>query len=83
MNRVFQTVFTASACLLLMLSAVPPASALEKGDWLLRVRAIGISPTDESGGISPDLTTSGLDPQSAIVPELDVTYMVTDTIGME
>lgn len=83
MKCVIQSGLTASLFLLATLSTVVPASALEKGDWLLRVRAIGISPTDESGGISPDLTTSGLDPQSAIVPELDITYMATDTIGLE
>jgi len=35
-------------------------------------------PTGESGGISPDLLTSGLDPQPAAVPELDFRYMATD-----
>jgi outer membrane protein len=83
MKPVIRIGLTASAFLLATISAVIPANALEKGDWLLRLRAIGVSPTDESGGISPDLTTSGLDPQSAIVPELDITYMVTDTIGLE
>lgn len=57
--------------------------ALEEGDWLVRLRGIGILPTDESGGIAPDLLTSGLEPQPAIVPELDITYMATRNIGVE
>jgi outer membrane protein len=57
--------------------------ALDKGDWLVRLRGIGVIPTDESGGISPDLLTSGLDPQPAVVPEIDITYMATDSIGVE
>jgi len=80
------TLIPAFAALLFVFSTllgVTPSNALEKGDWLLRMRAISVSPTDESGGIAPDLLTSGLDPQSAIVPELDITYMATDTIGLE
>jgi outer membrane protein len=59
------------------------AFAVEKGDWLLRLRGIGIVPTDDSSSITPDLLTSGLDPQAAIVPEIDITYMVTKNIGIE
>lgn len=58
--------------------------AIEKGDWLLRLRGIVVAPTDEStGGIRPDLTTTGLEAQAAVVPEVDITYMVTDNIGIE
>jgi len=76
-------------CLLFLslLAAVAiPASesiALDKGDWLVRLRGIGVIPTDESGGIAPDLLTSGLEPQPAVVPELDITYMATSNIGVE
>ncbi|MBL4721183.1 MAG: OmpW family protein [Alphaproteobacteria bacterium] len=83
MNLALTSVSAALFFVFSMIAGVTPSNALEKGDWLLRVRAISISPTDESGGISPDLLTAGLDPQSAIVPELDITYMLTDTIGLE
>jgi outer membrane protein len=83
MNRVPLTLLTASLFVFSTFLTIVPANAVEKGDWLVRVRAIDISPTDESGGISPDLLTSGLDPQSVVVPELDITYMATDTIGLE
>ncbi len=60
-----------------------PALALEAGDILVRLRAIGIIPTDESDGIQTDLTDSMLEAQPIGVPELDFTYMVTDNIGLE
>jgi outer membrane protein len=60
-----------------------PAAAVEKGDILVRLRGIGVIPTDDSGGIAPDLLTSGLEPQPAVVPELDFTYMATKNIGVE
>ncbi len=59
-----------------------PASAAE-GDIILRVRGIGIFPTSDGYGISPGLLTTGLDPQWMIVPEVDITYMVTNNIGIE
>ncbi len=55
-----------------------PALALEAGDILVRLRGIGVIPTDESDGIKADLTTSGLEAQPTGVPELDVTYIVTN-----
>jgi len=60
-----------------------PALALEAGDILVRLRGIGVIPTDESDGIQSDLTTSGLEAQPTGVPELDFTYMVTNNIGLE
>ena len=65
------------------MSASTAALALEAGDWLIRVRAIGIEPTGDSNGIAPDLLTSSLEPQFAIMPEIDFTYMVTSNIGLE
>jgi len=62
---------------------VSSALALEAGDVLVRLRGIGVVPTAESDGIGPDLTTSRLDPQPAVVPELDITYMATKNIGIE
>jgi outer membrane protein len=59
------------------------ASARDAGDLLVRLRGIGVVPTSDSGGISPDLLTAGLEAQPAVVPELDLTYMITDRIGVE
>jgi outer membrane protein len=72
------------AAILASATILPSLPALaEQGDILVRLRGIGVIPTDESGGISPDLLTSGLDPQPAVVPELDFTYMATKNIGVE
>ena len=60
-----------------------PAMVLEAGDILVRLRGIGVVPTDESNGLRADLTTSGLKARPVAVPELDFTYMVTNNIGVE
>lgn len=76
----FATFAAHGACVL----TSTPSFAIEKGDWLFRVRGIGVVPTSESsGGITPDLLTSGLDPQPYGVPEIDLTYMFTDHVGLE
>ena len=72
--------FSSAAAMLGILAA--PAVA-EQGDILVRLRGIGVIPTDESGGIAPDLLNAGLNPQPAVVPELDFTYMATKNIGIE
>jgi outer membrane protein len=64
-------------------AGVQPASALDQGDWLVRLRAIGVLPTGESDGIEPDLMTSELEAQEAVMPELDITYMATRNVGLE
>ncbi|MEQ8815945.1 MAG: OmpW family outer membrane protein [Thalassobaculum sp.] len=60
-----------------------PALAVDQGDWLVRLRGIGVMPTSDSGGISPDLTGGSLEAQRAYVPELDITYMATENLGLE
>ena len=55
----------------------------EAGDWLLRVRGIGVMPTEDSSGITPTFPTEHVSVDNAIMPEVDVTYMATDNIGFE
>jgi outer membrane protein len=58
----------------------------EQGDWLLRARGIGITPNDDSSLISLDgtnLTGSSVSVSTQVVPELDITYMLRDNIGIE
>lgn len=66
-----------------MLASASPGLAGEAGDWLVRLRGIAVVPTDESGGIAPDLLGAGLEAQPAVVPELDITYMATPNVGLE
>ena len=63
--------------------AASPALAADQGDWLVRVRGIGVMPTSDSGGISPDLLAGSVEAQPAVMPELDITYMATENIGLE
>lgn len=63
--------------LTLALVAALPASALAD-DWMMRVRAIDISPD-----VSTSPTVAGLDVSDEWVPEVDFTYFVTPNIGVE
>lgn len=67
----------------ILITTATPAFALEQGDWLVRLRGIGVFPTDQSGGISPDLPTAEVEAEPAYMPELDITYMATKNIGVE
>ena len=71
---------------------VSPVMA-EKGDILVRFRGISITPDDDShqvrvAGLGTVQSLNGgessrVNVESAIVPELDITYMLTDYIGVE
>ena len=56
---------------------------LEKGDTLVRVRGIVIAPQDSSSGILPTFPGETVDISDTVVPEVDITYMVTDNVGFE
>lgn len=59
-----------------------PAYA-EKGDVLVRVRAIVVSPTERSSAVTPGFPGSKLGVSDAVMPEIDFTYMATKHIGAE
>lgn len=65
---------------LVMLAA--PAHA-EKGDFLVRTRAILIAPDDSSSGITPTFPNERVSLKSTVVPELDFAYMLTKRVGVE
>jgi outer membrane protein len=71
-------------CLALLASAAFafPAHA-EKGDFLVRARAILIAPDDSSTGIMPTFPNERVGLKSTVVPELDFAYMVTKRVGLE
>lgn len=60
-----------------------PDAGLSAGDKLVRVRAIWVGPQDSSGGITPTLPSEHVKVSNAVTPEVDLTYMVTDNIGVE
>lgn len=68
------------------------AAGAEAGDWIVRVRAIDVSPTDSSSEVEVGGTNgvggsfvpgSGVGVSSSVVPELDITYMLTPHWGVE
>lgn len=63
-----------------MVTASGPATAIEKGDWLVRVGVGHVSPNDGSSGVvAKDAIGVGSDTQ--LVAE--GTYMLTDNVGLE
>ena len=78
----------AATALLGMAIVAAPASAQEKqgieaGDVLLRVRGILVAPTEKTSGIKPTFPTEHASVNNSVMPEVDVTWMATDSIGFE
>jgi len=78
----------AAGALVAAIAWAPAASAQERqgvqaGDVLLRARAIVVAPTGGSGGITPTFPGEKVSVDTAVMPEVDVTYMATDNIGFE
>jgi outer membrane protein len=71
-----------AATALAAVAAAAPAHA-EQGDMLLRARAIIVAPTEDSGGVEPAFPSDGVSVTNSFAPEVDVTYFVTDHIGLE
>lgn len=65
-----------------LLAAGAPLKA-EAGDWILRARAIAVAPLDSSSGITPAFPNEKVSVDTAYAPELDVTYMLTNNLGLE
>ena len=55
-------------------------SGIHAGDVLVRLRAISIMP---NVGTNQSLSALNVDVNNAIVPELDLTYMIRDYLGVE
>lgn len=65
------------------LCSAVPASAQQKGDVLVRVRAIMVSPNERSGGVQPTFPSARVGVSDSYAPELDFTYMLSDHIDTE
>ena len=63
-------------------AAAAPAHA-DQGDVLLRARAIVVAPTEDSGGVEPAFPNDGVSVTNSFAPEVDVTFFITDHIGLE
>lgn len=72
------------AVTVLAIAFVPTqTTALEAGDFLVRLRGLAIVPNADSGTLSNLAIPVGIDAQYSVVPEIDFTYMITDHIGAE
>jgi outer membrane protein len=67
----------------LLASAVATPAMAAAGDTYVRVRGILVAPNEKSGGVLPALPDEQVKVDNAVVPEVDVTHMVTDNIGFE
>lgn len=55
----------------------------EAGDIFLRGRAIIVSPNEDSGTIQPTFPNERVEVTDSFAPEIDLTYMISDHIGIE
>ncbi len=56
---------------------------VKAGDWIIRLRGIAVIPNERSGGITPTFPNEQLRLDNAVTPEVDISYMVADNIGIE
>lgn len=59
------------------------AFAFEQGDWLVRLRAMEVMPTNHNGRVKPIEAHASVKVGNSLVPELDISYMWTRNIGTE
>ncbi len=79
--------------LILLCTSLVPAVYAEQGDWLVRLRGIAIIPNNDSEQVGIDGLgsvqslnggeSSRVSVDNSIVPEIDITYMLTKHIGIE
>ncbi|WP_199555894.1 OmpW/AlkL family protein [Sandaracinobacteroides hominis] len=72
---------TATAVAAILLAGSPAFA--EGGDWIVRGRGIAVDPSGGGDSIQPTFPTEGVSVTTGYAPELDVTYMVTNNIGLE
>ena len=79
-----KNVILASA--LALIGASQQALAVEKGDWLLHVRAININPNDDSSSLNvsgANLPGTGVSVASSNSLDISIGYMLTDNFAVE
>lgn len=64
-------------------SALASPAYAKAGDTFVRVRAIMVAPTESSGGILPTFPTEEVSVNNSSMPEIDITHMVSDHVGLE
>lgn len=67
----------------ILASALATPALAAAGDTYVRVRGIMVAPNEKSGGILPGLPAETVSVNNSIMPEIDITHMVSDNIGFE
>ncbi|HKY83114.1 MAG TPA: OmpW family outer membrane protein [Sphingobium sp.] len=62
--------------------AAGPAQAAQ-GDVLVRLRGIMVVPNEKSGSVLPAFPGEKVKVDNSVMPEVDITYMATDHVGLE
>ncbi len=73
-------------CMIAAVTVNTNVSAVEKGDWLLHVRAININPNDDSSALNVDgsnLAGTGVSVDSNNSLDISIGYMLTDNVAVE
>lgn len=60
-----------------------PAQAQQAGQVIGRVRGILVAPNESSSGITPAFPSERVSVSNSVMPEVDVTYMISDHVGVE
>jgi outer membrane protein len=69
------------ALLIIMIAMLAIPAAADSGDWIVRLRGIEIDPNDSSEQIGDTGSEVGVDSQFTL--EIDVTYMLSRSFGLE
>jgi len=72
------TLLAAAAAIVL-----PQAAQAKAGDVLVRARAILVAPQERSGSVLPTFPGEKVKVSDSWAPEVDFTYMATDSLGFE
>jgi outer membrane protein len=64
-------------------AAAPAQAADDVQHWIIRLRAVRLTPTERTGPIAPSFPTAHTAVTNSYAPELDFTYMATKHIGAE
>ena len=62
---------------------LPQAAQAKAGDVLVRARAILVAPQERSGSVLPTFPGEKVKVSDSWAPEVDFTYMATDSLGFE
>ena len=74
---------TISTLALLMAGMAATPAMAEAGDTFIRVRGIVVAPNEDSTGITPAFPAETVSVDNAVAPEIDITHMVSNNIGLE